>query len=421
MAEEYQAEAVNPGPSAFQQQFSSFSPTRTDTNTALVMDPDGTTRGYVPRAEAEKVLGTQNDVVQATGQGTGWQGGNGKGYWTDNAGMIQQVTTPYKNGPDILSMALPIALSFFGAPWLTAAFGGGTLASAAAGAVIGGGASFLTGGDPLKGALLGGAGGLIGDAMGGADAMAGGDPIMGTGAGGAAATGVAPSAGDVAGTTADSGDFVNGADVSGTPTNGGDFLKTAQAATPTTDTPGSYSDEIAANQAGGGTSGPPADYTTATGNDDPMAPSATGSDAAASTDGMWGPPGYDVGATSGADIATSGVPAPTGMSAIMKDILGFANNNKTLVTAGVGAIGSMGSALLTSSATDKKIQADKDLLSQKTTELAKIDADKRALVQSGSYFDANLGVSPAATAPLRRPDGSLVYANGIINRNQAKP
>ena len=71
-----------------------------------------------------------------------------------------------------LSVAIPIAIGFF-APTLGASIGAsmgfsGTAATIAGGAVIGGGTAALTGGDPLKGALLGGLGGGAGDYLGGA-------------------------------------------------------------------------------------------------------------------------------------------------------------------------------------------------------------------------------------------------------------
>ena len=70
-----------------------------------------------------------------------------------------------------LAVAIPIALNFI-APGAGAAIGAsmgftGTAATMAGGAVIGGGTAALTGGDPLKGALLGGLGGGLGEYVGG--------------------------------------------------------------------------------------------------------------------------------------------------------------------------------------------------------------------------------------------------------------
>ena len=71
-----------------------------------------------------------------------------------------------------LAVAIPIALNFI-APGAGAAIGAsmgftGTAATMAGGAIIGGGTAALTGGDPLKGALLGGLGGGLGEYVGGA-------------------------------------------------------------------------------------------------------------------------------------------------------------------------------------------------------------------------------------------------------------
>jgi hypothetical protein len=71
-----------------------------------------------------------------------------------------------------LAVAIPIALNFI-APGAGAAIGAsmgftGTAATMVGGAVIGGGTAALTGGDPLKGALLGGLGGGLGEYVGGA-------------------------------------------------------------------------------------------------------------------------------------------------------------------------------------------------------------------------------------------------------------
>lgn len=71
-----------------------------------------------------------------------------------------------------LAVALPIALNFI-APGIGTAIGtslglSGTAAAMAGSAIIGGGTAALTGGDPLKGAVLGGLGGGLGEAVGGA-------------------------------------------------------------------------------------------------------------------------------------------------------------------------------------------------------------------------------------------------------------
>lgn len=71
-----------------------------------------------------------------------------------------------------LAVALPIALDFI-VPGAGSAIGAsmgftGTAATMAGGAIIGGGTAALTGGDPLKGALLGGLGGGLGEYAGSA-------------------------------------------------------------------------------------------------------------------------------------------------------------------------------------------------------------------------------------------------------------
>jgi hypothetical protein len=72
----------------------------------------------------------------------------------------------------LLAVALPIVLDFI-VPGAGSAIGAsmgftGTAATMVGGAVIGGGTAALTGGDPLKGAVLGGLGGGLGEAVGGA-------------------------------------------------------------------------------------------------------------------------------------------------------------------------------------------------------------------------------------------------------------
>jgi hypothetical protein len=78
----------------------------------------------------------------------------------------------YFNLKKFLAVALPIALDFI-VPGAGTAIGSamgfsGTAATMVGGAVIGGGTAALTGGDPLKGALLGGLGGGAGDYFGSA-------------------------------------------------------------------------------------------------------------------------------------------------------------------------------------------------------------------------------------------------------------
>jgi hypothetical protein len=94
----------------------------------------------------------------------------GSGTINPNTGLRE-----YKDDGDLFATLLPVAISFI-APGLGTAIGSamlGTGASALAtgmlgSAVIGGVSSALTGGDPLKGALMGGLGGGLGGAVGGA-------------------------------------------------------------------------------------------------------------------------------------------------------------------------------------------------------------------------------------------------------------
>lgn len=112
---------------------------------------------------------------------------------------------------------------------------------------------------------------------------------------------------------------------------------------------------------------------------------------------------------------------------IIDSVLKFANENQTLtggmVSGALGVVGGIGSALLNKSTAEKKMEADKELLSQKTVEDLKAAENKRAMIQSGSYFDSKLGVSaPQATRQLRRPDGTLVYAQpGLITGQMNQP
>ena len=83
----------------------------------------------------------------------------GQGTVNPNTGLQE-----YKGLKNILKVALPIALSF-ALPGLGTAIGAaiglsGTAAAVAGGALLGGATSFVTGGDPLLGAITGGFGGF---------------------------------------------------------------------------------------------------------------------------------------------------------------------------------------------------------------------------------------------------------------------
>jgi len=62
----------------------------------------------------------------------------------------------------IKKIAIPAALSYFGAPYLSSALGGGTIGGALAGGLTGAAGSAITGGNPLTGALTGGLTGYAG-------------------------------------------------------------------------------------------------------------------------------------------------------------------------------------------------------------------------------------------------------------------
>lgn len=68
---------------------------------------------------------------------------------------------------NILKAAAPAALSYFGAPYLGAALGGGVGSGTLSGALLGGLGSAATGGNPLTGAISGGIGANVGDIAGG--------------------------------------------------------------------------------------------------------------------------------------------------------------------------------------------------------------------------------------------------------------
>lgn len=98
-------------------------------------------------------------------------------------------------------------------------------------------------------------------------------------------------------------------------------------------------------------------------------------------------------------------------------IIDWANANKggagLIAGLGAGALGvagGVGSALLNKSAAESKIQADRQLLQDKAAQDRALLDYKRGLIQSGSYFDSKGTPTAAPRAPLRRPDGSLVFA-----------
>ena len=89
----------------------------------------------------------------------------GSGTVNPNTGLRE-----YKSGKQILGAVLPIALNFI-VPGIGGMIGSalgatGTAATMLGGAVLGGVSSAIAGGDPLKGAVLGGLGGGFGEALG---------------------------------------------------------------------------------------------------------------------------------------------------------------------------------------------------------------------------------------------------------------
>jgi hypothetical protein len=103
--------------------------------------------------------------------------------------------------------------------------------------------------------------------------------------------------------------------------------------------------------------------------------------------------------------ATFNVP-PTG---IIDTILKTVKDNPQVAAAAVQAGGQTLAGAF-------KGDADKELLDAKKQAEIDLAQAKRALVQGGSYFNANLPYKPSGAA-LRRPDGTPVYnSNGIIGR-----
>lgn len=100
-------------------------------------------------------------------------------------------------------------------------------------------------------------------------------------------------------------------------------------------------------------------------------------------------------------------------------VLDWAHENQTLAAAGVitagGALKGIGDRATALEVQDKKAQSEKDLLEAKRQEEVKLAEDKRALTQSGSYFDAQMRLKrkPGA-AVLRRPDGTPVYSGPLL-------
>lgn len=97
--------------------------------------------------------------------------------------------------------------------------------------------------------------------------------------------------------------------------------------------------------------------------------------------------------------------------------------NKQLATAGVMAGGGLIAGAMNNQAAnerlDKTAAYNSSLQSQKVTDQANLDATKRAAIQGGSYFDAKVNMRPGSRV-LRRPDGSFVYATPGLIAGQRK-
>ncbi len=89
---------------------------------------------------------------------------------SQNTAAAQAARSKAENGGLLGDLTVPVMLgaSIFGAPYLSSLLGGGMMGAAGAGAVLGGGGAALTGGDVLRGALMGGAGGALSSAVSGA-------------------------------------------------------------------------------------------------------------------------------------------------------------------------------------------------------------------------------------------------------------
>src|SRR3990167_6197064 len=104
-------------------------------------------------------------------------------------------------------------------------------------------------------------------------------------------------------------------------------------------------------------------------------------------------------------------------------LLDWAKQNKELATgivmAGGGLLKGIGDRAALLENTENQIEWQKELITERAKqEIAQLE-EKRKLTQSGSYWSAPFNYK-APTGPLRRPDGSLVYApgGGLIGRRQ---
>lgn len=125
----------------------------------------------------------------------------------------------------------------------------------------------------------------------------------------------------------------------------------------------------------------------------------------------------DAGAISGmaTNMAAPAAAAPGGIiNNAMGAVLEFGKEYPGLALAGgqmaTGIIGGIGQ----SGMLDRKIQADKEMQEQKMADAQSLEEWKRRFIQGGSSYDAKVPFQPT-NQPLKRPDGSNVYATpGIV-------
>lgn len=274
-----------------------------------------------------------------------------------------------------------------GAVFAPATFG----ISAALGAALGGGAAtLLTTGSITKALTAGGLAYLGGQVMSGfgagAEAVPGGDIDIGMREVIQSGSSSAPAGGIVSDTMA----------ASGISTDPAKFLQTASVSPNLSGTMTDVSPGLVDAASTGATAAPVSD------------PGTVSNDwlrAGAGMDGGGFAPG-------------AGGPPPTSGSGIIDSIMKFGKENQMLSSGIMQVGGSMIKGMFDSNTAnevmDKRIAADRELLTQKTTEAQRLEEWKRRFTQGGSYFDAQVNMKPKSNV-LRRPDGSVVYAQpGII-------
>lgn len=133
------------------------------------------------------------------------------------------------------------------------------------------------------------------------------------------------------------------------------------------------------------------------------------------------------GETGAFDMGTGGVAEAMGLTpsaanvspGVINSAVDWMKKNPSLAVGGgqliFGALNGIGNRQAAAEMMDRRIQADKELLAQRASDAKELEEWKRRFTQAGSFFDATVPVrAPATSQPLRRPDGSQVYSNGII-------